>query len=269
MSHWIDLQCRNKAILTHSGKSLDREIPRISRLSPFALASRTCSPLGSPYITGWERRRNEAAAHKWGVEMIISRAPRGALFLSLALSLALLDLLPHAPLRALLLHKIGTSCWKEQRGTVAVTLAVAYTVFSPGKIVLSFALRSFLSDSSFCELLKTATTIKKCTRRVEGDREDKAQKWHTKAAGQWRINWPIGKLLLCSTCRQNLPTCPSQPEQQDDLQPVPFVLLFGKIGNRSWHLLRLPRKVPVPVAIHTLTLISSLRIKSTVVYGTL
>lgn len=86
MSHWIDLQCRNKAILTHSGKSLDREISRISRLSPFALASRTCSPLGSPYITEWERRRNEAAAHKWGVEMIISRAPRGALFLSLACS---------------------------------------------------------------------------------------------------------------------------------------------------------------------------------------
>lgn len=90
MSHWIDLQCRNKAILTHSGKSLDREISRISLSS---LASRTCSPLGSPCITGWERRRNEAAAHKWGVEMIISRAPRGAHSPSLALSLSLSRLL--------------------------------------------------------------------------------------------------------------------------------------------------------------------------------
>lgn len=88
MSHWIDLQCRNKAILTHSGKSLDREISRIS-LSLSSLASRTCSPLGSPCITGWERRRNEAAAHKWGVEMIISRAPRGAHSLPLSLTRSL------------------------------------------------------------------------------------------------------------------------------------------------------------------------------------
>lgn len=129
MSHWIDLQCRNKAILTHSGKSLDREISRISLSS---LASRTCSPLGSPCTTGWERRRNEAAAHKWGVEMIISRAPRGAHSPSLALSLAPLDLLPHAPLRALLLHKIGTGsgarCGSDTGcGTQSIW---------PGKIVL-------------------------------------------------------------------------------------------------------------------------------------
>lgn len=128
-----------------------------------------------------------------------------------------------------------------------MTLAVAHSPFGLGKSSSSSCLAVFFSDSPFCELLKTATTIKKCTRRVEGDREnrenkgnkeDKAQKWHTKAAGQWRINWPIGKLRLCSTCRQNLPTCLALPEQQDDLRPVPFVLLFGKIGNRSGQLLR-------------------------------
>lgn len=122
---------------------------------------------------------------------------------------------------------------------MAVTLAVAHSPFGLGKSSSSSCLAVFFSDSPFCELLKTATTIKKCTRRVEGDREEnKENKGNKEAAGQWRINWPIGKLRLCSTCRQNLPTCLALPEQQDDLRPVPFVLLFGKIGNRSRQLLR-------------------------------
>lgn len=61
MSHWIDLQCRNKAILTHSGKSLDREISHLSLLSHLALVRHSvahASPGGSgeetrpPHING-------------------------------------------------------------------------------------------------------------------------------------------------------------------------------------------------------------------------
>lgn len=138
-----------------------------------------------------------------------------------------------------------------------MTLAVAHSPFGLGKSSSSSCLAVFFSDSPFCELLKTATTIKKCTRRVEGDREnkgnkeDKAQKWHTKAAGQWRINWPIGKLRLCSTCRQNLPTCRSallclNSRTTYDLCPLCSCLArsgidqgnccaFGSASGCDWH----------------------------------